>query len=168
MWWEGVRILMWWEGVRILMWWEGVRISYFVSVLKQKKTKKKIIKNSWNTCHRGCIFVSLPYICTICTIYICTICTIYICTIYKSVYGEAICIATKNLLYLFSIISVIMEIPEGSNMDRSRDVGDAGRCSKQSSKRERFAGSKPTQKMRKFPKKELLSQLKNSQKKEDI
>ena len=43
-----------------------------------------------------------------------------------------------------------METPEGSKMKRSRDVGDAGRCSKQSSKRsygpkkKRFAGNRYT------------------------
>ena len=43
-----------------------------------------------------------------------------------------------------------MEIPEERNMEKSRDVGDAGRCLKQSSKRsygakkKRFAG-KPKQ-----------------------
>ena len=55
-----------------------------------------------------------------------------------------------------SWFSLIMEIPEGSNMERSRDVGDAGRCSKQSNKRsygakkKRFAG-KPKQKRWNFP-----------------
>ena len=54
-----------------------------------------------------------------------------------------------------------MEIPEGSKMERSRDVGGAGGCSKQSSKRsydtkkKRFAGSKPKQKIWSFPKNEL-------------
>ena len=56
-----------------------------------------------------------------------------------------------------SWFSLIMEIPEGSNMERSRDVDDAGRCSKQSRKRsydakkKRFAGSKPKQKRWSFP-----------------
>ena len=81
---------------------------------------------------------------------------------YKSVDGGTIFIATKILLYLFSIINVVMffdygDIPEGSNMERSRDVGDAGRCSKQASKRsygtkkKRFAGSKPKQNRWIFP-----------------
>ena len=45
-----------------------------------------------------------------------------------------------------SWFSLIMEIPEERNMERSKDVGDAGRCLKQSSKRsygakkKRFAG----------------------------
>ena len=65
---------------------------------------------------------------------------------------EAIFIATKILLYSASTSwsSLIMETPEGSKMKRSRDVGDAGRCSKQSSKRrygpkkKRFAGNRCT------------------------
>ena len=57
---------------------------------------------------------------------------------YKSVYGGAIFIATKILLYSASStswFSMIMEIPEERKLERSRDVGDAGRCVKQSSKR---------------------------------
>ena len=49
----------------------------------------------------------------------------YICTMYKSVYGGAIFIATKILLYPASStswFSLIMEIPEERNMERSRDV----------------------------------------------
>ena len=63
-----------------------------------------------------------------------------------------------------------MEIPEERNMERSRDVGDAGRCLKQSSKRsydakkKRFAGNQ-SKIDGASPKKEPLSQ---SQKKEDI
>ena len=72
-----------------------------------------------------------------------------VCTMYKFVYGGAIFIATKILRYSASSttwFSLIMEIPEGRNMERNRDVGDAGRCLKQSSKRsygakkKRFAG----------------------------
>ena len=47
--------------------------------------------------------------------------------------GGTIFIATKILLYSASStpwFSLIMEIPERKNMERSRDVGDAGRCSK--------------------------------------
>ena len=74
-----------------------------------------------------------------------------------------------------SWFSLIMEIPEGSNMDRSWDIGDTGRCSKQSSKR--CYGAKEndllavnqSKKDGAPPKKELLSQFKKkSQKKEDI
>ena len=92
---------------------------------------------------------------------------------YKSVYGRAIFIATKILLYSASStswFSLIMEIPEERNMERSRDVGDAGRYLKQSSKRsygakkKRFAGNQ-SKIDGASPKKELLSQ---SQKKEDI
>ena len=77
----------------------------------------------------------------------------YVCTMYKSVYGGAIFIATKILLYSVSStswFSLIMEIPEERKLERSRDVGDAGRYVKQSSKRsygakkKRFAG-KPKQ-----------------------
>ena len=77
----------------------------------------------------------------------------YVCTMYKSVYGGAIFIATKILLYSASstsCFSLIMEIPKERDMERSRDVGDAGRCLKQPSKRiygakkKRFAG-KPKQ-----------------------
>ena len=67
---------------------------------------------------------------------------------YKPVYGGAIFIATKILIYSASStsFSLIMEIRKGRNMERSRDVGDAGGYSKQSSKRsygtkkKRFAG----------------------------
>ena len=64
---------------------------------------------------------------------------------YKSVYGGAIYTATKILLYSAlstSWFSLIMEIPK----ERSRDVGDAGRCLRQPSKwsygakKKRFAG----------------------------
>ena len=77
----------------------------------------------------------------------------YVCTMYKSVYDGAIFIAIKILLYSASStswFSLIMEIPKERNMERSRDVGDAGRCLKQPSKRsygakkKRFAG-KPKQ-----------------------
>ena len=53
---------------------------------------------------------------------------------YKSVYGGAIVIATNILLYSASStswFSLIMETPKERNMERSRDVGDAGRCLKQ-------------------------------------
>ena len=65
----------------------------------------------------------------------------------------AIVIVTNILLYSASStlwFSLIMEIPKERNMERSRDVGDAGRCLKQPSKRgygakkNRFAG-KPKQ-----------------------
>ena len=65
----------------------------------------------------------------------------------------AIVIVTNILLYSASStlwFSLIMEIPKERNMERSRDVGDAGRCLKQPSKRSygakknRFAG-KPKQ-----------------------
>ena len=68
---------------------------------------------------------------------------------YKSVCGGAIFIATKILLYSASStswFSLIMEIPKERNMERSRDVGDTGRCLKHPSKRsygakeKRFAG----------------------------
>ena len=72
---------------------------------------------------------------------------------YKPVYGGAIFIATNILLYSASStswFSLIVEIHKESNMERSRDVGDAGRRLKQPSKRsygakkKRFAG-KPKQ-----------------------
>ena len=52
---------------------------------------------------------------------------------YKSVYCGSIFIATKILLYSASptSFSLIMESPEGRYMEGSRDVGDAGRCLKQ-------------------------------------
>ena len=92
---------------------------------------------------------------------------------YKSVYGEAIFIATKVLLYSASStswFSFIMEIPKERNMERSRDVDDAGKCLKQpnersyGAKKKRFAGNQ-SKIDGASPKKELLSQ---SQKKEDI
>ena len=80
---------------------------------------------------------------------------------YKSVYGGAI---------FTSWFSLIMEIPKERNMERSRDVGGAGRCLKQPSKRS--YGTKRNDLLVNqseidgaSPKKELLSQ---SQKKEDI
>ena len=72
---------------------------------------------------------------------------------YKSVNGGATFIATKILLCSASStswFSLIMEIHKERNMERSRDVDDAGRCLKQPSKRsygakkKRFAG-KPKQ-----------------------
>ena len=57
----------------------------------------------------------------------------YVCTMYKSVYGGAIVIVTNILLYSASStswFSLIMEIPKERNMERSKDVGDAGRCLK--------------------------------------
>ena len=56
----------------------------------------------------------------------------------KSVYGGAILLLQKILLYSASStswFSLIMEIPKERNMERNRDVGDAGRCLKQHSKR---------------------------------
>ena len=62
-------------------------------------------------------------------------------TLYKSLYSGAIFIVTKILLYHTNLVLFfIMETPEGINIKRSRGVGDAGRCSKQSSKKKRFAG----------------------------
>ena len=93
---------------------------------------------------------------------------------YRFVYGGAIFIATKILLYSASStswFSLIMEITKERNMERSRDVGDAGRCLKQPSKRsygakkKRFAGVNHRKIDGASPKKELLSQ---SQLKEDI
>ena len=90
----------------------------------------------------------------------------YVCTMYKSVYGGANFIATKILLYSASStlwFSLIIEIPEERNMERSRDVGGAGRCLKQSSKssygakKKRFADNQ-SKLDGASPKKELLSQ----------
>ena len=86
----------------------------------------------------------------------------------------AIVIVTNILLYSASStlgFLLIMEIPKERNMERSRDVGDAGRCLKQPSKRgygakkNRFAAVNQSKIDGASPKKELLSQ---SQKKEDI
>ena len=85
----------------------------------------------------------------------------------------AVVIVTNILLYSASStlwFSLIIEIPKERNMERSRDVGDAGRCLKQPRRgamvprridllvnQSKIDGASP--------KKELLSQ---SQKKEDI
>ena len=63
-----------------------------------------------------------------------------------------------------------MEIPEERNMERSRDVGDAGRCLKQSGKRsysakkKRFAG-KPKQNRWSFTQEETPVSVKKRVKK---
>ena len=89
----------------------------------------------------------------------------------KCVYNGAIFIATNILLYSSSTSwsSLIMaETPEGCKMKRSRDVGDAGRCSKQSSKRsygpkkKRFAGNRYTKaKKMELPRRNSCRNLKN-------